>query len=288
MSILCSSGKIVVASEIPSTLCSGCKRRQAEPPYKTCRQCLEKSRKRYAKHMAAGTCNACGRAVAEGYITCQKCLTRLANKRRADFEAAIEAYGGPTCVGCGETEKLFLTFDHINNDGRADRAGLGVVGSGYVWKMRKLGFPPGLQILCFGCNLAKARNRGVLPTADTRFICGCCGKCPCEHGLSADVRRNRRLILEALGHYGGQSCACCGETNLFRLTLDHVDGYGFEHRREIAGDRRRGGRDLYVWLRKNNYPQEPKLRVMCTNCNCGRDRNGGICPHKTHKDPICL
>ncbi len=29
---------------------------------------------------------------------------------------------------------------------------------------------------------------------------------------------------------------------------------------------------------ENNFP--PGFRVLCYNCNCGRNHNKGICPHK--------
>lgn len=35
------------------------------------------------------------------------------------------------------------------------------------------------------------------------------------------------------------------------------------------------------WLKDNKYPKG--FQVLCTNCNTGRHRNGGICPHK---DPV--
>lgn len=56
------------------------------------------------------------------------------------------------------------------------------------------------------------------------------------------------------------------------LSLDHVNGGGHRQRRELGG----GG--FWTWLAKNNYP--PGFRVLCHNCNVGRQINGGICPHE--------
>lgn len=78
----------------------------------------------------------------------------------------------------------------------------------------------------------------------------------------------------AIAAYGGYRCKCCGETARAFLTLDHVDGGGNEHRREIG----QGGA-IWYWLAKNHYP--PGFQVLCFNCNAGRHLNGGICPHDT-------
>src|SRR3990172_5963982 len=41
------------------------------------------------------------------------------------------------------------------------------------------------------------------------------------------------LRREVLDHYGG-ACACCGETTLEFLSLDHKNGGGTKHRNEIG------------------------------------------------------
>jgi hypothetical protein len=64
-------------------------------------------------------------------------------------------------------------------------------------------------------------------------------------------------------------------------SIDHIDGNGAEHRREMAAERNspwgQAGHATYRWLRKNNYPEG--FQVLCANCNCGRHWNGGLCPH---------
>ncbi len=77
-------------------------------------------------------------------------------------------YGGWVCACCGETERLFLTLDHINNDGAEFRrkiAGKQARGGGqitYMW-LAQNGFPPGLQVLCSNCQHGKRMNKGVCP-----------------------------------------------------------------------------------------------------------------------------
>jgi len=86
-----------------------------------------------------------------------------------------------------------------------------------------------------------------------------------------------RIMAEVFEHYGDR-CSCCGETEMNFLTIDHVNGDGAEHRRAVAGTKKWGGRNLYMWLRKHGYPDG--FQLLCWNCNCGRQRTGGICPHK--------
>jgi hypothetical protein len=57
------------------------------------------------------------------------------------------------------------------------------------------------------------------------------------------------------------------------LTIDHENGDGAAHRRQIG----QGSIVLYRWLRRNNYP--PGFRTLCWNCNCATHKYG-ICPHK--------
>ena len=87
----------------------------------------------------------------------------------------------------------------------------------------------------------------------------------------------KRQVMDA---YGGR-CACCGETELIFLTIDHINNDGAEHRRQIAAEKGttwlQGGRETYRWLRDNGFPEG--FQVLCANCNCGKHWNGGVCPH---------
>jgi len=85
-------------------------------------------------------------------------------KRRAKFKAQVyEAYGGYVCACCGETEPLFLSIDHVNNDGYEMRKA-GIHNTAVMYEhLVKAGFPPGYQVLCMNCNFGKARNNGVCP-----------------------------------------------------------------------------------------------------------------------------
>ncbi len=77
-------------------------------------------------------------------------------------------------------------------------------------------------------------------------------------------------------HYG-RVCSCCGEAEIAFLTIDHIGGGGYQHKKETNSK-------LYPWLVQNNYPEG--FRVLCYNCNCGRRL--GPCPHEkqTYLDRI--
>jgi 5-methylcytosine-specific restriction endonuclease McrA len=84
------------------------------------------------------------------------------------------------------------------------------------------------------------------------------------------VPRIRREVISA---YGGK-CKCCGEGIHTFLEMDHINNKGNEHRRTV-----RGGMELYRWLKKNGFPKD-NFQLLCSNCNMGKYRNGGTCPHK--------
>ena len=84
--------------------------------------------------------------------------------------------------------------------------------------------------------------------------------------------RRRRLVFDA---YGGSKCSCCGEKEELFLSIDHIEGGGVQHRKSIGAG---SSTSLYNWLIKNRFPDG--FQVLCMNCNHGKFRNGGVCPHK--------
>lgn len=84
-----------------------------------------------------------------------------------------------------------------------------------------------------------------------------------------DKRRHaehKRLVLE---HYGG-CCTCCGITQPEFLSVDHIQGGGTKHRKEVS-------HRIYYWLVMNNFPEG--YRLLCYNCNCSLGFFG-YCPHQ--------
>lgn len=83
------------------------------------------------------------------------------------------------------------------------------------------------------------------------------------------------LRAEALAAYG-DACECCGETTVEFLNIDHIEGVPPSHRSKSGA--RLFGRPFYYVLKREGFPDT--CRILCFNCNLGRERNGGVCPHK--------
>lgn len=82
--------------------------------------------------------------------------------------------------------------------------------------------------------------------------------------------------IDVMNHYssGANKCKCCSVSGLPFLTLDHIEGDGAEKR---SSKQHVKGTMLYIWLRKNNYPNG--FQVLCYNCNQAK-RQSPECPHR--------
>lgn len=96
-----------------------------------------------------------------------------------------------------------------------------------------------------------------------------------QRTMKSNLRVKRHRRQEVLIYYGGDppKCLCCGEKEKLFLTIDHIQGGGNKHRKEI---RKAGG--IAMWLVKNGFPEG--FQVLCMNCNWGKYINSGKCPHK--------
>jgi len=132
------------------------------------------------------------------------------------------------------------------------------------------GFPHGSANPVHKLNLKKPGTASQRKWAKTKAD-------PVAHESQKVGRRRRTAAYRkrVIDHYGGV-CACCGEDKLEFLCMDHVNGGGNEHRREL---KTRGGNAIYRWLVKNNCPDD--FRVLCHNCNFALGAYG-YCPHQTH------
>jgi hypothetical protein len=63
----------------------------------------------------------------------------------------------------------------------------------------------------------------------------------------------------------------CGESEVEFLGIDHIDGDGAQHRREVRPSR------IYLWLIKHKFPAG--IQILCHNCNLSKGYYGA-CPHK--------
>ncbi|HLM60266.1 MAG TPA: hypothetical protein VK308_05665 [Pyrinomonadaceae bacterium] len=78
-----------------------------------------------------------------------KRLREIAREMRVTI---IQTYGGK-CSCCNETTREFLSIDHINGGGAADRKKFGNYITFYRWIIKNH-FPQHLRILCHNCNQA--------------------------------------------------------------------------------------------------------------------------------------
>ncbi len=94
---------------------------------------------------------------------------------------------------------------------------------------------------------------------------------------SAENARKYRdkFKAEVMNAYGN-ACACCGETTKPFLTIDHVYNDGNAARK--GGLHPKDSAGFYRWLVKNKFPKE--FQILCMNCNFGKSRNNGVCPHQ--------
>ncbi len=83
--------------------------------------------------------------------------------RTSAKEQCINMYsnGDACCAHCQNADIDVLCLDHIENNGQAHRrsitkhSGGASSGSLFYARLRTLGYPPGLQVLCANCNLKK-------------------------------------------------------------------------------------------------------------------------------------
>lgn len=172
-----------------------------------------------------------------------------------------------TCLACGLKQAEAMKRWQVKNHAKRKAQGLCSCG-------RK----PESGSTCEKC---KERNYSNHLKRKIKGLCAYCGnqarsgETRCEECSERKKSEARRLKLEVFEAYGGAKCACCGEDTECFLSIDHIDGNGAKHRREI------GRTSLYGWLKKNEFPSG--FQVLCFNCNHGRHINGGTCPHQQGK-----
>lgn len=71
-----------------------------------------------------------------------------------------------------------------------------------------------------------------------------------------------RMKKETFSYYscGEIVCCKCGYSDIRALSLDHINGGGTKHRRELG----KVGTEFYRWIKESGYPAG--YQVMCMNC----------------------
>jgi hypothetical protein len=148
---------------LASNLCYSC---GIVPPMQgrtRCNVCNAKvlagTKKLFNKRVAQGLCGKCGAFVLEkGYKQCRECIDHGRNRHAALKLEVLAAYGGPVCVGCGETEICVLQIDHTDGGGGKHAKEIGGRGKMYLW-LKKNKYPAGFRVLCANCNVRAARKK---------------------------------------------------------------------------------------------------------------------------------
>jgi hypothetical protein len=119
---------------------------------------------------------------------------------------------------------------------------------------------------CYNCGKSKDEVEFYKRTRSIDGLDNSCKECS-KVRVRTSQQKLRRFCLE---HYGGQ-CVCCGIDNYEFLCIDHINGGGHQHRKEVGY-----GSTFCRWLIKRNMPEE--YRVLCHNCNQSIGYYG-YCPH---------
>jgi len=153
------------------------------------------------------------------------------------------SHGTMVCEDCGSGDIRALVVHHNNGGGNDHRK---AVKSNNIYRwLVKNNFPEGYSILCGNCNMERDYTDGRRGIGGRGF------------------KWRQKVKADVLNHYSGGKMHCngkeCEKKNIHILTMDHVDGDGHEHRKEVKGD-------IYLWLRNHNYPTPERFQVLCINC----------------------
>lgn len=227
-----------------------------------------------------GLCVNCGQMRED--LRLKRCLMCTNSAKRTTIRRKLRIIKnyGTQCACCEETQFEFLCVDHIHGDGTKHRK---EISSLYGWLIGS-NFPEGYRILCINCNFGRSRNNrklngGCCPHKTTSLLKSNVLISSYTAELLKNGASNRKsdlkLKLATIDHYGGL-CACCGVNQYEFLSIDHIEGRGREHVQTVG--------NIYYWLKDNKYPKD--FRVLCMNCNQGREINGGECPHNSEKKTV--
>lgn len=92
-----------------------------------------------------------------------------------------------------------------------------------------------------------------------------------EYGRNSARNFRKKQCAKVHAAYGGK-CVCCGETEPLFLAIDHIKNDGHRERKTKPPG------SFYGRIVRAGFPK--RYQLLCYNCNVGKHRNGGICPHQ--------
>ena len=131
-------------------------------------------------------------------------------------------------------------------------------------------------------NRSRIRKQSAVNTRRWRARLQENGKLSAYKEAARESAKQRRLQMrnEIYAAYGGFVCSCCGESQPEFLSIDHVNNDGYMMRKAGAHG---SGALIYEWIKREHrrtgkWPDG--FQILCMNCQHGKARNGGVCPHK--------
>jgi hypothetical protein len=161
-------------------ICPTCKSKPSRPEGGLCQRCADVRHAPHRKagqrtcvnnykqrHRAQGLCDRCHNPAVAGLRECQECVERALLKRRAQKKRVIEKYGGACCC-CQEAQMEFLTIDHVDGGGAADRRSGRTHGAKFYATLIREARSLKYRVLCMNCNFSLG-NYGYCPHVETRI-----------------------------------------------------------------------------------------------------------------------
>lgn len=250
-------------------LCTKCGK-ETEPNKTLCPCHRQKANKNqqtvFARRRNMGLCYKCDTKLTNNRKTCNKCLEKNIPKDRDEIRVPwTNRKKLGLCIACGKPNPTSNEWCSKCSKKYNTAASL----------KRKLKVSNGLCGVCGKGLLAK--------NSETRCIF-----CIYKHKkwyASSDFRKRRiqkdRLLRDQIiQHYGGK-CVCCNTSEKTFLAIDHINGGGNAHRKQI---KKMAASSFYKWIIKQNFPND--LQILCYNCNMSKYLLGGLCAHKHKQDGV--
>ena len=99
--------------------------------------------------------------------------------------------------------------------------------------------------------------------------------------MKAAMNRRNRALRDGAFMALGDRCACCGEVNSLFLQIDHIHNDGWTHRKRLGNGIMSNSQ--YRLYKEILSGKTEGLQLLCANCNWGKARNNGICPHEEER-----